>query len=215
MQIAFVLYPGFTALDIVGPFQVLASVPGHEVVFVATEPGPVVDDTGYCPLTATSTFAGTSTPDIVVVGGSSIDEEPQTNVVEWLHQVHATTTWTTSVCTGSIYLAAAGVLDGGEATCHWARSERLAKFGVRYTHQRVVRNGRVITAAGVSAGIDMALVLLDRMYGQDMAEMVQLGIEYDPQPPFDAGSPAKARPEIVEAVRSVLSGKGDSVSVAQ
>jgi transcriptional regulator GlxA family with amidase domain len=204
MQIAFVLYPGFTALDIVGPFQVLADMPGHEPVFVAAEAGPVMDHTSYCPLEATRTFAEVPSPDVVVIGGSLEDTEPNNDVVEWLRQVHPTTTWTTSVCTGSIYLAAAGILDGLDAACHWARAEHLERLGARYTMERVVKRGKVITAAGVSSGIDMALTLVGNMYGRERAEMVQLAIEYDPQPPFDAGSPAKASAETVEIVRAVL-----------
>jgi transcriptional regulator GlxA family with amidase domain len=125
-------------------------------------------------------------------------------VVQWLRQVHPTTTWTTSVCTGSIYLAAAGLLDGVEATTHWARADQLERFGAHYTEERVVERGKVITAAGVSSGIDMALTLLDRMYGPAIAQSVQLAIEYDPQPPFDAGSPSKAPPDIVELAKAAL-----------
>ena len=204
VQIAFVLYPGFTALDIIGPFQVLAYVPGHEAVFVAAEPGPVTDDTGRCQLIASASLDKLTAPDIVVIGGNLTTKEPDQPVVQWLRQVHPTTTWTTSVCTGSIYLAAAGILDGQDATTHWAWAEQLERHGARYTEQRVVERGKVITAAGVSSGIDMALTLLARMYGPELAEGVQLGIEYDPQPPFDAGSPSKAPAEIVEFVRSQL-----------
>jgi transcriptional regulator GlxA family with amidase domain len=124
--------------------------------------------------------------------------------VQWLRQVHPGTTWTTSVCTGALYLAAAGILDGLDATTHWARKEDLERLGARYTEERVVERGKVITAAGVSSGIDMALTLMNRMYGPEMAQMVQLAIEYDPQPPFDAGSPSKASAEIVELTRSML-----------
>jgi putative intracellular protease/amidase len=204
VQIAFVLYPGFTALDIIGPFQTLAYVPGHEAVFVAAQPGPVTDDTGRCPLTATASLDQLTAPDVVVIGGSLSTKEPDQPVVQWLRQVHPTTTWTTSVCTGSIYLAAAGILDGQEATTYWARAEQLERHGARYTEQRVVEHGKVITAAGVSSGMDMALTLLGRMYGPQFAEGVQLAIEYDPQPPFDTGSPSKAPAEIVEFIRSQL-----------
>jgi transcriptional regulator GlxA family with amidase domain len=203
MQIALALYPGFTALDIIGPFQVLADIPGHDVVFVAGEAGPVIDHTGRCPLVASTTFREVTAPDIVVVPGELFAEWDD-RVVEWLRQVHPTTTWTTSVCTGSLYLAAAGVLDGVDATTHWARKERLEALGARYTEQRVVERGKVITAAGVSAGIDMGLVLVDRLYGKEMAQATQLAIEYDPQPTFDAGSPSKAPAEIVELVKSML-----------
>jgi transcriptional regulator GlxA family with amidase domain len=201
VTIAFVLYPGFTALDIIGPFQVLASVPGHDAVFVAAEPGPVTDDTGRCQLIASASLEEMTAPDVVVIGGTLFNQEPDHRVVQWLRQVHPATTWTTSVCTGSIYLAAAGILDGQDATTHWARAGELARRGARYTEQRVVERGKVITAAGVSAGIDMALTLLARMHGPQLAEGVQLAIEYDPSPPFDTGSPSKAPAEVVEFVR--------------
>ena len=203
MQIALALYPKFTALDIVGPFQVLADVPGHEVVFVAGEAGPVVDHTGRCPLVATATFADVTAPDVVVVPGELFADRDD-RVVEWLRQVHPRTTWTTSVCTGSLYLAAAGILDGLDATTHWARADQLERLGARYTEQRVVEQGKVITAAGVSSGIDMALTLLDRMYGPAIAQSVQLAIEYDPTPPFDAGSPSKAPADVVELAKAAL-----------
>jgi len=203
MQIALALYPKFTALDIVGPFQVLADVPGHEVVFVAGEAGPVVDHTGRCPLVATATFADVTAPDVVVVPGELFADRDD-RVVQWLRQVHPSTTWTTSVCTGSLYLAAAGILDGLDATTHWARADQLERLGARYTEQRVVEQGKVITAAGVSSGIDMALTLLDRMYGPAIAQSVQLAIEYDPRPPFDAGSPSKAPADVLELAKAAL-----------
>lgn len=204
MQLAFVLYPDFTALDIIGPFQTLASVPGHDAAFVASRPGPVSDDTGRCSITATATFDEVTQPDIVVIGGSIADTAPDPTIIDWLRQVHPTTTWTTSVCTGSIYLAAAGILDGADATTHWARSAQLEAHGARYVTDRVVERGRVITAAGVSAGIDMGLTLLDRLHGPELAQSVQLAIEYDPDPPFDAGSPAKAPADIVDLVTAML-----------
>jgi transcriptional regulator GlxA family with amidase domain len=204
VKIAFALYPGFTALDIVGPFEVLAFIPGHEAMFVAAEPGPVTDDTGRCQLIASASFDQVTSPDVVVIGGTLSKEEPDQRVVQWLRQVHPTTTWTTSVCTGSIYLAAAGILGGQDATTHWAWAEELERRGARYTEQRVVEHGKVITAAGVSAGIDMALTLLARMHSPQIAEGIQLALEYDPQPPFGTGSPSKAPAEIVEFVRSQL-----------
>lgn len=210
MQIALALYPKFTMLDIIGPFQVLADVPGHEVVFVAAEAGPVVDHTGRAKLLATKSFADVPDPDIVVVPGALGDTELQTELVEWLRMVHPTTTWTTSVCTGSIYLAVAGIIDGFDATTHWARKRALEQLGAHYRTDRVVEHGKVITAAGVSSGIDMALVLLDRMYGPEMAQMTQLAIEYDPQPPFDSGAPAKAAAPLVEAVQQVI-GEGPAL----
>jgi len=210
VKIAFALYPGFTALDIVGPFEVLAFVPGHEVVFVAAQPGPVTDDTGHCQLIASASFDQLTAPDVVVIGGTLFNKEPDQPVVQWLRQVHPTTTWTTSVCTGSIYLAAAGILDGQDATTHWAYTGELERYGTHYTGQRVVERGKVITAAGVSSGIDMALTLLARMYGPELAQGLQLAIEYDPQPPFNTGSPSKAPAEIVEFVRLQLNTLGSA-----
>jgi transcriptional regulator GlxA family with amidase domain len=204
MQIALALYPKFTLLDIAGPFQVLADVPGDDVVFVASQPGHVTDHTGRSGLIASAGFDEVPAPDVVVVPGALGDTELDERLVQWLRKVHATSAWTTSVCTGAIYLAAAGILDGVDATTHWARRERLEQLGARYTAQRVVERGKVITAAGVSSGIDMALTLVARIHGSEMAELVQLGIEYDPQPPFDAGSPTKAPPEIVELARASL-----------
>jgi transcriptional regulator GlxA family with amidase domain len=204
VKIALVLYPRFTALDIIGPFQVLASVTGHDTVFVSAETGPIIDDTGCCPLIASTSFAELPAPDVVVIGGTLFNEEPDEQVVQWLRHVHPSITWTTSVCTGAIYLAAAGILDGQDATTHWRWADQLGRRGAHYTEQRVVERGKVITAAGVSAGIDMALTLLARMYGPPLAQGVQLAIEYDPHRPFDTGSPSKAPAEIVEFVRSQL-----------
>jgi transcriptional regulator GlxA family with amidase domain len=214
MQIALVLYPQFTMLDIVGPFQVLADVPGHEIVLVAAEAGPVVEHTGKAQLIATTSFAEVLKPDVVVVPGGFGETELHADVINWVRAVHPTTTWTTSVCTGSIYLAAAGILDGLDATTHWARKSALEKLGAHYTEQRVVERGKIITAAGVSSGVDMALTLLDRMNGTEMAEMIQLAIEYDPHPPFDAGSPSKAPAELVDAVQQTIGTEGPPVPAA-
>jgi transcriptional regulator GlxA family with amidase domain len=204
MQIALALYPRFTLLDVIGPFQVLADVPGNDAFFVAEEAGPVEDHTGRTSLIASRSFADVASPDVVVVPGTLGGNEHDEAVVAWLRRVHPGTQWTTSACTGSIALAAAGILDGLEATTHWARSDHLEEHGARYSEQRIVEHGKVITAAGVSSGIDMALTLVARLYGHDMAEMAQLGVEYDPQPPFDAGAPSKARPEIVEMVKATI-----------
>jgi transcriptional regulator GlxA family with amidase domain len=210
MQIALVLYPKFTTLDIIGPFQVLADVPGHDVAFVAAEAGPMVDHTGRATLMATKSFSDVTDPDIVVVPGALGDTELQPELIEWLRKVHPTTTWTTSVCTGGIYLAAAGILDGLDATTHWARKRALEQLGAHYTEDRVVERGKVITSAGVSSGIDMALVLLDRLYGPEIAQLIQLAIEYDPQPPFDAGAPSKAPAALVDAVQQTM-GEGPAL----
>ena len=200
MKVALVLYRGFTALDVVGPFQVLAAAPGVETMLVAHELGSVADDTGRCPLVATATFSDVPAPDVVVVPGSELGLDPV--VVAWLRRAHATTSWTASVGTGASYLTAAGVLVGKEATTHWASPARMGEAGVQWSSRRVVQDGRVITAAGSTAGIDMALTLLGLSHGPAVAQAVQLAVEYDPQPPYDAGSPAKAPHEISDLVTS-------------
>ena len=205
MQIALALYPGFTALDIIGPFQTFADVPGLDVSFVAEHAGPVLDHTGRLTMVATQSFGEVTAPDVIVVPGGMVAPRGVTDpVVQWIKAVHPTTTWTTSVCTGSLFLATAGVLDGVDATGHWAAMEQLGALGACPTNVRVVERGKVITAAGVSAGIDMGLTLVARIFGDDMARVIQLAIEYDPQPPFDAGSPEKSTPEIVEMLRASM-----------
>ncbi len=203
MQIAFVIYPGFTILDVIGPFQTLADNPGNEAVLVAAEAGPVVDHTGRAQLVAEKSLFEVTAPDVIVVAGGKTGELDQ-RIVDWVRKVHPTTTWTTSVCTGAIYLAAAGVLDGLDATTHWAWADKLNEMGAHYVHDRVVPRGKVVTAAGVSSGIDMGLTLMDRMYGPVAAQTAQLGIEYDPQPPYDAGSPTKAPADIVEFLKAMM-----------
>jgi transcriptional regulator GlxA family with amidase domain len=205
-SVGLVLYPRFTALDIVGPFQTLVDVPGLDVFFVAAQRGPVVDHTGKLTLEATRSFDDVDELDVVVVPGGFADGDLDAtdDVVCFVKRIHATTTWTTSVCTGSIYLAHAGLLDGLTATTHWASYDRLEKLGAVPTEQRVVQEGRIITAAGVSSGIDMGLVLVAALEGDEMAKVIQLAIEYDPQPPFDAGSPSKVGHEFTEFVRSIF-----------
>jgi transcriptional regulator GlxA family with amidase domain len=127
-------------------------------------------------------------------------------VLDWVRTVHRDSTWTTSVCTGALVLGAAGILDGKRATTHWAFLDRLAQLGANPVPERVVEDGKVVTAAGVSAGIDMALTLAGRLAGDQVAQAIQLGIEYDPQPPFDTGSPAKAPSELIELIRSMERG---------
>jgi transcriptional regulator GlxA family with amidase domain len=202
MQIAFALYPKFTALDIVGPFQTLAGLPGADALFVAESAGPVIDHTGRLSITATRSFADVTAPEVIVVPGGMADAAATADdpVVQWIKAVHPTTTWTTSVCTGSIFLGLAGLLEGAPATTHWARYERLRSLGAMPTEQRVVRHGKIITAAGVSAGIDMGLTLAAELAGEEVAKVVQLAIEYDPQPPFDCGAPSKVSPEFLALV---------------
>ena len=211
MKLALVLYEGFTALDIIGPFQVLADVPGIEPVFVADRAGPVTDHTGAIVLQAKQSFDDLPNPDIIVVPGGMTTGNVLSGhpIVPWVKRVHETTTWTTSVCTGSLVLAAAGLLNGLDATTHWLFMDVLASLGAKPTAKRVVFQGKIVTAAGVSSGIDMGLALLEKMFGRQTAEAIQLAIEYDPQPPCDSGSPAKASPEIVAMVRTMMaSGSG-------
>ena len=207
VSVGLVLYPRFTALDIVGPFQTLVDVPGLDVFFVAEKTGPVSDHTGRLSLVATKSFADVDLLDVVVVPGGMADSGliASDPVVEFVKRIHPTTTWTTSVCTGSIFLATAGVLDGIEATTHWASYERLRALGAIPVETRVVHRGKVITAAGVSSGIDMGLVLVAAMFGDEMAQVIQLAIEYDPQPPFDAGAPSKVTPELLALVQQLFS----------
>ncbi len=188
-QIAFLLYPQMTALDFVGPYEVLSRLPGAEVRFVASQPGPITTDVGLT-VQAPDGFDDVPSPDIVVVPGGpgTLPALSDERAVNWLRQVHATTRWTTSVCAGSLLLGAAGVLAGRRATTHWIAHDQLGRFGAEPTDERVVIDGKIITAAGVSAGIDMALTLAAAEAGEDDARALQLVIEYDPQPPYDAGS---------------------------
>jgi transcriptional regulator GlxA family with amidase domain len=207
MQVAYLLYDRFTALDITGPHDVLNSVPGTDSIFVAENAGPVRNEWGTMAILADRSLEEVATPDIVVVPGGFgtrllLEHEPR---LSWLRSVHKTTTWTTSVCTGSLLLAAAGLLDDAPATTHWLARDTLASLGARPVPDRVVQHGKIITAAGVSSGIDMALRLVQLMHGDEAAQAIQLGIEYDPEPPFDAGSPDKAPPAIVEAVTVAFS----------
>ena len=205
--VGLVLYPRFTALDIVGPFQTLVDVPGLNVFFVAAKKGPVVDHTGKLTLEATHSFDEIDSLDVLVVPGGMADRDidASNDVVQFIKKIHPTTTWTTSVCTGSIFLAHAGVLNGLTATTHWASYDRLQALGATPTEQRVVTEGKIITAAGVSSGIDMGLVLVAAMEGEDMAKLIQLAIEYDPQPPFDSGAPSKVSPEFKQFALQIFS----------
>ncbi|MEU6322095.1 DJ-1/PfpI family protein [Streptomyces sp. NPDC047009] len=204
MQIAIVLFDRFTALDAVGPYETLGRLPDAETVFVAERSGPVRSDTGALALTADRTLAEVPAPDIVVVPGGPGQTPQMENeaLLDWLRSADATSTWTTSVCTGSLLLAAAGLLRGRRATSHWLALDFLAQFGAQTTGERVVFDGKYVTAAGVSSGIDMGLTLLGRVAGDEHAQAVQLLTEYDPQPPYDAGSPDKAPAHLVAEFRT-------------
>ncbi|MDA4087918.1 Isonitrile hydratase [Mycolicibacterium hassiacum DSM 44199] len=195
MQIAIVLYPGFTALDFIGPYDVLRNLPGAEVRFVWHEPGPITADSGVLLVGATHSFDETPAPDIVLVPGglTTFEHARDEKVLAWLRRTHESSRWTTSVCSGSVLLAAAGLLRGRRATSHWMALPMLRPFGVHPVgDRRIVADGRIVTAAGVSAGIDLGLWLSGRIAGDAAAQAVQLVIEYDPQPPYDAGHVSKA-----------------------
>ena len=204
MQIAIVLYDKFTALDAIGPYEVLSRLPGASVTFVAAEPGPVKTDNGMLTILVEHSLEQLPAPDVLLVPGGPGEVVPRAGgaVLEWLRQADRTSTWTTSVCTGSLILAAAGLLDGKRATSHWLALEELGRLGAEPVSERVVFDGKLVTGAGVSAGIDMALALAARIAGDTVAQAIQLGIEYDPQPPFNAGSPRTAPVEVVELLRS-------------
>jgi transcriptional regulator GlxA family with amidase domain len=204
MKIAILLYDKVTALDAVGPYAVLGGLPGAQVTFAAERPGPVTCDDGMLSLVAEAALADLPHPDIVVVPGGPDLTGPLADgpVRAWLRAADATSSWTTSVCTGSLILAAAGLLAGRRATSHWLALDRLADYGAQAVSERVVIDGKYVTAAGVSAGIDMALDLAGRIAGRDVAEAIQLMLEYDPQPPYNAGSPQKAPADLVTRLRA-------------
>jgi transcriptional regulator GlxA family with amidase domain len=208
MHVAIPIYPRYTALDIVGPYTVLAFAPGWQVSLVAADKGPVLDDRASLSLIATATFNEVPHPDIVLVPGGTGTEQALADPVllDWLRSTHKHTVWTTSVCSGSLILGAAGLLTGLQATCHWGWRELLTSFGAEPADERVVVNAehRIVTAAGVSAGIDMALALLGRAAGEDTARAVQLAVEYDPKPPYDSGSAATATDKLRAAALALV-----------
>lgn len=214
MEIAIPLFDGFTALDAVGPYEVLSRLPGAKVNFIAAVPGSKRTENGMLTLMTGESLAEVSEPDVIVVPGGvgaralMKDED----FLDWLRHAHSESQWTTSVCTGSLLLGAAGLLDGLEATTHWLEMDTLAALGARSVERRVVVQGKVITAAGVSAGIDMALALTAHIAGEEVAQAIQLSIEYDPEPPFDSGSPRSAPQPIVDQVRSLASRNGPARS---
>ncbi|MER5636133.1 DJ-1/PfpI family protein [Kitasatospora sp. NPDC002227] len=204
MRTVILLYDRFTALDAVGPYEMLAAVPGAEVVFAAERPGPVRTDTGFLSLTAERSLAEVTDADLLLVPGGpgQVRQMANAKLLDWLRAVDATTTWTTSVCTGSLLLAAAGLLAGRRATTHWLAHDQLPALGVTAAAERVVFDGKYATAAGVSAGMDLALHLIGRIAGDQVAQAVQLGTEYAPEPPYRAGSPDTAPPAVVAALRA-------------
>jgi len=204
MNIAILLFDRFTALDAIGPYEVLSRLRGARVTFAAADRGPVTCDTGMLSLVAEVAIAEIPRPDIVLVPGGPGQEEQLADgpVDEWLRAADSTSSWTASVCTGSLILGAAGLLEGRRATSHWLALPRLAAYGATPVSHRVVIDGKYITGAGVSAGIDLALQLAGRIDGQTAAEAIQLMVEYDPQPPYGAGSPQTAPADLVARLRA-------------
>src|SRR6516162_9385896 len=207
-QFAFVAYPGFTALDMIGPYEVLRSLPDSDVRFVWHEPGPITADSGVLVIGATHSLAETRSPDVILVpGGPATPVHARDEaLLDWLRQAHRTASWTTAVCSGSVILAAAGLLEGKRATSHWLAIPMLKAFGaVPVSDERIVRQDDVVTTAGVSAGLDLALWLVGQIGGEGRAKAVQLAIEYDPQPPFDSGHMSKASATTKAAATALLS----------
>ncbi|MGW1379589.1 DJ-1/PfpI family protein [Streptomyces sp. NPDC002446] len=203
MQIAILLYDRFTALDAIGPYDTLSRLPGAQAVFVGERTGGYRNDVGSLELVADAALSEVDAPDILVVPGgpgqiAQMDNGP---LHDWIRAVDARTTWTTSVCTGSLILGAAGLLKGRRATSHWLALDQLPQLGAEPTGERVVFDGKYVTAAGVSSGIDMGLALAGRIAGDLVAQTIQLGIEYDPRPPYDAGAPDKAPAEVTALLR--------------
>jgi transcriptional regulator GlxA family with amidase domain len=211
MDISILIFPRLAPLDAIGPYEVLRNVPGWKVSLVGRETGETRDEAGSLGLLVDRPLEEVDATDVLLVPGgfgtrALLEDAP---LLEWLRRVDASTRWTTSVCTGALLLGAAGLLEGRRATTNWLLLDALRKFGAEPVGGRWVRDGKVLTAAGVTAGIDMALQLVAEEAGPEVAQAVQLGIEYDPDPPFDAGSPEKARPEIAALVRAVAASNED------
>lgn len=216
MQIAALIFDKITVLDIVGPLEVMSWLPEAEIVWVGLEKGEVRAAPTGLGLTVDRTLDEVDAPDILVVpGGPGVRPLTQdARAVDWVRRVHERTQWTTSVCTGSLLLGAAGLLDGLEATTHWGAVAALEGFGATYAEKRVIPQGKIVTAAGVSSGIDMALWLVGRILGDEAAEAAQLCIEYDPQPPYDMGAPSKASDAVMARARSAIAAAMQKAQVA-
>ena len=206
MRIAIALFDRFTALDAVGPYEVLSRLPGVETVFVGCERRPFRTDLGSLAILADATFDEVSEAGVLVVPGGPGTRGMTTDalLLDWVRGIDRTSRWTTSVCTGSLVLAAAGLLHGVDATTHWGAMAELAALGANPVAERVVVRGKIATAAGVSSGIDLAHAHAARLADETTARAIQLGIEYDPRPPFDSGSAAKASPEILGRVAALM-----------
>lgn len=204
LQVAIPIFKDVTALDFVGPYEPLQVLPNVNVVFVSHSKGLYAADGGMLSIEATATFDEVPGPDIVVVPGGDVTKAAMADkpLLDWIRKAHETSLYTTSVCTGSLLLGAAGILQGKEATTHWTALQMLSNFGAKPVSSRVVQSGKIITAAGVSAGIDMGLKLAALITDDTTAKVVQLMMEYDPQPPFNCGSVDTASPDVVAIARS-------------
>jgi transcriptional regulator GlxA family with amidase domain len=207
--VGILLYDGFSLLDPTGPAEVLSRLPGATVTMIAERRGAVRTDTGDVAVVAEHSLDEVDRLDVLLVPGAgnrgTVAAMNNQALLSWIRRIHRHTRWTTSVCTGSIVLAAAGLLDGRAATTYWASAEYLeSTFDVTYLPRRYVRSGKIITAAGVSAGVDMALHLASLIAGDDTAKAIQLAVEYDPQPPFDSGDATQADAELKERALELL-----------
>lgn len=206
MNIVILLYPSFAATDALGPYEILARLPGARVRFVAAEAGPVRADTGMLTVLAEAAYASIEHADILLVLGAPPSALPLRDeaLLAWLRRIDQGTAWTCSVCTGALILGAAGLLAGKRATTHWASHASLAQYSAQPVHERVVFDGKLVTGAGVTAGYDLALQLAARIAGPMVAQAIQLGLEYAPEPPFASGRPDQAPPEVVALLRSLM-----------
>jgi transcriptional regulator GlxA family with amidase domain len=207
VQIAIALFPGVSILDAIGPYGVFTGVPGAEVVVCAAQKGRLADAGAGLHLDIDHTLDDVPRPDVVLVPGGNVCREMARDgdpVVDWVRSAHEHTTYTTAVCTGTLLLGSAGLLHGLRATTHWVAYDELRRYGAEPTEQRVVFQGKIVTGAGVSAGIDLALQVVARLSGPEVAQAAQLLIEYDPQPPFDTGSPSKAPAAIMDRLSGLV-----------
>ena len=209
MKIAIFLFDGITALDAIGPYEALARLPDTHIIFVAKTVGPIRTGNGFLGLYADADIATEREADVLIIPGGNhkglVTAIADKEVHSWIARIDANSRWTCSVCTGSLILAAAGILSGRKAATHWRAKEALRKFGVQYSEVRVSIDGKYMTSAGVSAGLDMGLELCAKLAGREVAEAIQLSMQYDPQPPFDTGNPAKAAtPERIRLIENFL-----------
>ena len=205
ISVAFLVFPNVTQLDLTGPAQVLSRLGNVTLNLVWKDTDPVPTDAGF-PLLPTATFAQVQSADILCVPGGlgTMDIMQDGDVLDWLRHIAGGAQWVTSVCTGSLVLGAAGLLKGYNSACHWASSDQLAFFGATPVRARIVEDRNRFSGGGVTSGIDFALALAARIRGEDFARFIQLSIEYDPHPPFDAGSPDKVSPEILARYHKMI-----------